>query len=200
MEPNERRTQILEAAAELFGTQGYHSTSVSDIIAQAGIARGTFYLYFQSKRAIFEELVDQLVRDIVSRIRRVVLGEGHPSAKEQLLVNIHGVIELLSARRSLLAILLEGAVGLDEGFNEKLAGFYGRAVSLIEGSVLLGKTMGLVRDVDGRVAALMAIGALKEILHDSLRRGEELRDGRVLAEQFLDILSRGLLFEGAQVN
>jgi AcrR family transcriptional regulator len=200
MEPNERRTQILEAAAELFGTQGYHSTSISDIIAQAGIARGTFYLYFQSKRAIFEELVDQLVRDIVSRIRRVVLGEGHPSAKEQLLANIHGVIELLSARRSLLAILLEGAVGLDEGFNEKLAGFYGQAISLIEGSVLLGKTMGLVRDVDGRVAALMAIGALKEILHDALRRGEEFRDGRVLAEQFLDILSRGLLFEGVQVN
>ncbi|MCU0663872.1 MAG: TetR/AcrR family transcriptional regulator [Myxococcota bacterium] len=200
MEPGERRAQILEAAAELFGTKGYHSTSISDIIAKAGIARGTFYLYFENKRAIFEELLDQLMKGIVARIRRVVLGASQPSAKEQMLANIHAVVELLSQRRSLLAILLEGAVGLDVGFNEKLASFYEQAIAMVERSLRLGKTMHLVRDLDTRVAALMAVGALKEILHDALRRGEEAPDARMLAEQALDILSRGLLVEGAQVS
>lgn len=199
MEPTERRAQILAAAAELFGTKGYHTTSIADIIAKAGIARGTFYLYFQNKRAIFEELLDQLMKGIVARIRRVVLEPDRPSARDQLLANILAVIELLSDNRPLLAILLEGAVGIDEGFKEKLASFYEQAIALVEGSLRLGKTMGLVREVDTRVAALVAVGALKEILHDALRRDDAAADARRLAEQFLEILSRGLLVDGARV-
>ncbi|HKX12516.1 MAG TPA: helix-turn-helix domain-containing protein, partial [bacterium] len=42
----------MEAALSAFGKKGYHDTQVSDIIAQAKVARGTFYLYFDGKREI----------------------------------------------------------------------------------------------------------------------------------------------------
>ena len=48
-----RRADILEVALSVFASNGYHQTRVSDIIQAAGIARGTFYLYFESKSAIF---------------------------------------------------------------------------------------------------------------------------------------------------
>ncbi len=41
----------------MFAAKGYHGTRISDIIDAAGIARGTFYLYFESKSAIFLELI-----------------------------------------------------------------------------------------------------------------------------------------------
>ena len=56
-----RRQQILEHAREIFAKHGYHAAKVEDIVAAAGVARGTFYLYFEDKRAIFEEIVDRLL-------------------------------------------------------------------------------------------------------------------------------------------
>ena len=49
----ERRAALLSTARQVFAQHGYHSTSIDDLIDAAGVARGTFYLYFESKRAIF---------------------------------------------------------------------------------------------------------------------------------------------------
>jgi AcrR family transcriptional regulator len=49
----ERRRQILSAAKQVFADAGYHGASIHAIIERAQIARGTFYLYFESKAAVF---------------------------------------------------------------------------------------------------------------------------------------------------
>ena len=69
MAPDERRTQILEASREVFGQRGYHGSSVSHIVRAAGVARGTFYNYFPSKRAVFQAVLD----DIMEQVRPPVL-------------------------------------------------------------------------------------------------------------------------------
>jgi AcrR family transcriptional regulator len=46
MKDSKRKQQILEASARVFAQKGYFAASVSDIIEEAGVARGTFYLYF----------------------------------------------------------------------------------------------------------------------------------------------------------
>ncbi|MCP4606664.1 MAG: TetR/AcrR family transcriptional regulator [Proteobacteria bacterium] len=199
MNPSERREQILEHAAALFGQKGYHSTSIADIIRSAGIARGTFYLYFENKRAIFEELLDYLVIQIKKRIKIVDTSEGAPSAREQLLGNITRVIEMLADNRALLSILLEGAVGLDKGFADKLSFFYEQLAQTIELSLNLGQKMGLVRPCDTRISALTAIGALKEVLHHMLRSEDGRVNIRELAAEILDIFSRGVLIDGVSI-
>ena len=70
-----RRAHILHTALEVFATNGYHQTRVSDIIEAAGIARGTFYLYFESKSAIFLELLEQrqLIHDEFAGQKLVVV-------------------------------------------------------------------------------------------------------------------------------
>ncbi|GCE31763.1 TetR family transcriptional regulator [Dictyobacter alpinus] len=59
------RRKILDAAEEVFGELGYYEASISEITRRAGVAQGTYYIYFHSKRTIFEELV----RDIGERLR-----------------------------------------------------------------------------------------------------------------------------------
>ena len=54
------RQKILTAAEEVFGARGYEAASIVDITRSAGVAQGTFYLYFPSKKAVFAELVDEL--------------------------------------------------------------------------------------------------------------------------------------------
>ncbi|HPH97070.1 MAG TPA: TetR/AcrR family transcriptional regulator [Anaerolineaceae bacterium] len=52
----DKRTKILNSARSLFSENGYKDTSVSDITKKAGVAAGTFYLYFPSKDQIFMEI------------------------------------------------------------------------------------------------------------------------------------------------
>lgn len=59
------RRRILDAAEDVFGEMGYYEASVSEITRRAGVAQGTFYIYFHSKRETFVELID----DIGERLR-----------------------------------------------------------------------------------------------------------------------------------
>lgn len=55
---HERRQQLLDAAAALFASRGFAATRVADIADAAGVAKGLFYWYFDTKDALFQELVD----------------------------------------------------------------------------------------------------------------------------------------------
>jgi AcrR family transcriptional regulator len=192
LEPVARREQILTHAALLFGKKGYHATSISDIIKSAGIARGTFYLYFKNKRAIFDEILDMLVVQIKGCIRKVVVSDEAPPLKDQITANVTSVLDLLISNRALLSILLEGAVGLDKGFADKLGEFYEQLAVTVDGSLRLGQEMGIIRACNSRTAALTAIGALKEVLHDALRRKREIEDIETLVSELLDVYLNGV--------
>ena len=62
-----RRNQILEAAAKVFATKGFHPTTIKDIAKEAGIADGTIYNYFDNKTAllfgIFERMRETAQQD-----------------------------------------------------------------------------------------------------------------------------------------
>jgi AcrR family transcriptional regulator len=56
------RRRLLEAAEQVFAGHGYHDASIVKITEAAGVAQGTFYLYFSGKQAIFDVLVEDLNR------------------------------------------------------------------------------------------------------------------------------------------
>ena len=61
-----RREQLLAAARKVFREKGYDGATVSDIVQEAGVAQGTFYLYFPSKRDAFFALSQQ-VHEIMAK-------------------------------------------------------------------------------------------------------------------------------------
>ncbi len=64
----ETRRRLLDAAERVFGELGFYDASIVKITEAAGVAQGTFYLYFASKQEIFEELV----RDLNVRVRHAM--------------------------------------------------------------------------------------------------------------------------------
>ena len=74
------RRRILDAAEDVFGEMGYYEASVSEITRRAGVAQGTFYIYFHSKRETFVELIE----DIGARLRAATSAaiEGAPDRIE----------------------------------------------------------------------------------------------------------------------
>jgi AcrR family transcriptional regulator len=62
------RTRLLDAAERVFAEFGYHAASIVKITEAAGVGQGTFYLYFASKKDVF----DELVRDLNRRVRHTM--------------------------------------------------------------------------------------------------------------------------------
>lgn len=58
-----KKEKILEAAMELFQERGYEKTSVSQIVGRAGMAQGTFYLYFKSKNALVSAIASKIFEE-----------------------------------------------------------------------------------------------------------------------------------------
>ena len=73
--PDVRRQELMDAAVRIFKEKGISRTTVSDITASAGVAKGTFYLYFDSKGqllgAIKERFVDEILEHATSDYQRV---------------------------------------------------------------------------------------------------------------------------------
>jgi Transcriptional regulator len=61
------RDQILDAAGRLIHLQGYHCTSLDDVLRETGVGKGNFYYYFKSKEELGYAIIDRLVRGFVER-------------------------------------------------------------------------------------------------------------------------------------
>lgn len=61
--------KICKAAEELFSEKGYYDTGIIDIATRAGIAQGTFYIYFNDKKSVFVYLINKLGKELKDIIR-----------------------------------------------------------------------------------------------------------------------------------
>jgi len=190
----ERKAQLLENARVVFSNKGYHKTSISDIINKSGVARGTFYLYFENKRQVFESVLDELFRDIGDCIKTIQLGKGHASPIDQLRNNVRSVIALLLSNPETTDLLLKHAFGVDPEFDEKLNQFYNRLAERLESSLQLGIAMGLLRKCDTQIVSFCIMGTIKEVvascLSDVQYRGKDID---LIVDEVLNFGSRGLI-------
>ena len=73
-----RRQQLTDFAAHQFATQGYHPTSVTDIVDGLGVGKGVFYWYFSSKEELFRQILADAQRDLRRAQRQAVADEPDP--------------------------------------------------------------------------------------------------------------------------
>jgi TetR/AcrR family fatty acid metabolism transcriptional regulator len=187
----QRRAHLIQCALEVFAEKGYHQASISDIIKRAGVARGTFYLYFESKRSVFDQLLDDLFELLNGRVRRIDPSRGPAGVVAQMESNVDEVVDLMLSNRAMLRVLLAEAVGLDPGFDKKLSEFYGRLLEMTERSLKLGIDMQVVRKVNTRVVSLCILGSIKEVLYQ-VAMGQKLPVREILVKEILGYNIRGL--------
>lgn len=73
----ERRAQLIAYATTLFATQGYHPTSVADIVDGLGVGKGVFYWYFESKEELFIEILRTSQKELRRRQLRDIAESGN---------------------------------------------------------------------------------------------------------------------------
>jgi len=118
-----RREAILAAALEEFSGQGFSAARLDDVARRAGVAKGTIYLYFRDKDALFEELIRSVLSPVVGALE-LAMHDPRPtreiaeSAIEIFLRDIYG-----TRRNDVIRLVIS-----EGGRFPKLAEFYHREV------------------------------------------------------------------------
>ena len=154
--PEERPRQILEVALEVFGERGLGQARLEDIAKRAGLSKGTIYLYFPNKEALFREVVQSTLVERIERAERDAHARSD-SASEQLADYVHDWWRFLQSGS--YATLHRLVIGELHAFPD-LAEFYAREViqrahRLLAGIVRRGVDAGEFRRIDPTVAARM---------------------------------------------
>ena len=188
----ERRQKILNHARDVFARRGYHDAKIDDIVAAAGIARGTFYLYFKDKRTVFEEIVDRAFTQIGMAIVRVDPNDTGRTVADQVHENTRRIVGTLLEDKPTTKILLADAVGVDPAFDRKLQSFYEVVEKLLVESLREGQDLGVVAPGDARMFAYLILGAMKEILYQVVHRDAAFSEKEVV-DGIYDFLGHGCL-------
>src|SRR6185436_21081625 len=111
----------------------------------------------------------------------------------QIRENIVRVLTLFLQDRAMTKILLTDAPGLDADFDRKLQAVYEEVLNLLADSFAEGQTLGIVAEGDPRVFAYLAVGAIKELLYQSVMRDLDEASADHLTSEVFSFLCRGCL-------
>jgi len=152
----ETRRRLLDAAEAVFGELGYPEASVVKVAEAAGVATGTFYLYFDSKRAIFVELMMDLNRRI-----RQTMSEGAAQGTTRLeseLLGFQAFFRFTSEHPALYRIIRQSEFVAPETLRYHYHRVAEGYVTALEGAMESGE----IGQIDAEVTAyaLMGLGEL----------------------------------------
>jgi AcrR family transcriptional regulator len=185
---------ILDAALDVFLEKGFAEARLDDVAAQAGVAKGTIYLYVQSKQALFEALVKSGIGGAIGTIEQRVLALDIPAEEQLRTLFVFLRQEVLGTRRvDIVRLLLREASRFPE-----LAEIYHREV--------ISRGLGLLRTIAARGVArgefrsdelvrfpqLAIAPALVALLWTSLFQHLEPIDVRAMLEAHLALLMKAL--------
>lgn len=101
----ERSKQLLlDKAIELFSTHGYHQTKISDIVKAANLTQPTFYLYFQSKESLFNDLNEQFQKELLQVFKENDVHGVNASSREKILENLKNTFAFFKKNPNLTKI------------------------------------------------------------------------------------------------
>ncbi|MFI7281244.1 TetR/AcrR family transcriptional regulator [Micromonospora chersina] len=152
------RQRLFVAAVELIAERGFSATTVDDIAARAGVAKGTVYYNFESKTVLFEELLRHGIGLLTADFRAAV--DGLPP-REALAALVRAELEYIRRYRAFAQLLLSEMWRTNREWQQTLRLLRGEAIEVIAETVRAGVASGdLPADLDVRTAssALFGVG------------------------------------------
>jgi len=107
----DRRAALLSAARNIFAEKGVEAARVSEIVARAGVAQGTFYLYFTSKSSLILTLTDEVYATICEDVARALAVEEHVAG--QVSAGVAAAFAAIERNRDIFAIVHPRAGGAE---------------------------------------------------------------------------------------
>jgi AcrR family transcriptional regulator len=195
-----RPSEILEAALAVFAEKGLADARMEDIAARAGVTKGTIYLYFESKDAVFKALLAESIGERVAASGALI--ENFEGPTGELLANVLRLLGAFVAHSD--RVVLPKIVIAEIGKFPELARFYreeviGRGLALWETILKRGVARGEFRDLPPEHVARICIAPilLAAVWRSTFARfDDEPYDTEGLIETHIGVVLRGLAADG----
>ncbi len=161
--PIDKRRQILDAAIRVFARQGFHSTRVSDIADEAGVAYGLVYHYFKSKDEVLNELFSERWSLLLSAIEESDRETISSRAKLEAVAGF--IIDSYRHDPELMKVIIVEVTRAANSFGRTHLAEIRRAYDSISKIVADGQEAGVFRrDIDPTFASMSFYGAVEQLL------------------------------------
>lgn len=191
----DRREGLLAAAIEVFLQHGYNAAKVSDIVAAAGVAQGTFYLYFRSKTAIFQTLIERFVSHFLTIIETddvTAITTTEECLARQRAV-FRSVLQVCYEHRELARLFFREALAADPEFHQLLHDLLSQIAQIVRRNLASGIANGFIRPLDPEIAAYAIVGMCEMVIRQRLVLTDGPVDLDALTEELLALQLRGVL-------
>jgi AcrR family transcriptional regulator len=157
----ERKQQLLDAAARLFAERGYAETRIADICREAGVAKGLFYWYFDTKEAVFRDLA----RELRLRLRRAQAAAMDPHADPLVRIRQGAEASVRFMGEHAQAFALITVENVDRQFVDDIRAGTELHADDTERAVREGIAAGLIRDEEPRLLAYTVLSIVGWFSH-----------------------------------
>jgi AcrR family transcriptional regulator len=151
------KDQLLTAARQLFGEQGFAATSVDDIVSGAGVTKGALYHHFGDKADVFRAVYEQVKREVSDEVVEVF---NRPDPWESIIVGATIWIDAHLDPAVRRIVLQDARAVLDWDTLRDLENRFG--VTALRGALRKAMTAGAIEQQALRPLSLLLLGALSE--------------------------------------
>jgi AcrR family transcriptional regulator len=176
------KRELLGAALEVFVEKGYPATAISDIVREAGVTQGTFYLYFKNKEDIFSVLLKEYRKLVISGLFNVDLDSVRTKDDWLALADRIGefLLDHLKTHGDFMRLFIAETTTIGSNFHSEADAFSGGITGEIKRLLRHGIKMNLLRDVDIDAVSLSCLGALKEAVRKSCFGADPKTAGEII--------------------
>lgn len=196
MTPEQRKSQILEAAKKLFSKKGYYKTQIADIVESTNIARGTIYNYFKNKDDIFITLLEDYCRSWQQSLDRDRVDLTTITPRDFLKTRISRTLNFFAGDPYLTNIILRVGIGLPGGAEISIRRFEETILNVISNYLRLGIRAGSIKeDLNIEITSNLLCGAILHIAYCYFGPDNKKRDPADisrLSEEITDVISNGI--------
>jgi AcrR family transcriptional regulator len=192
--PDARRQQLLTAATVVFAEHGFRASGITEIVKTAGVARGTFYLYFESKAQVFLAIAD----DFYDRLELAIeQGGALPTAaatdgRSILQASFRRWFEFFHRHRLAATVMLKEAPAIDPRFDRGIAELRRSAYTHFANRFRRFQQLGLVRSsLSPDIVAHLQVGMFEELVKAFVLNADH-PDIDSLADQMADFEWNGV--------
>ncbi|MBI2358723.1 MAG: TetR/AcrR family transcriptional regulator [Deltaproteobacteria bacterium] len=193
---NLTRERIIESAMRAFAEQGYHDTSMDDIVRRSGFSKGAIYFHFPGKEALFYALVSRLADALEAAARSSI--EQERGAVARVDAALQTLLGMISRHPRLARVVLASGGGLGPSLDPHLMKLHERFARFIKEYLDKAVQDGSLAAIDTEVVAYAWLGAIKEIVIRWLRaRNRDPLERVICALRVLLLRSIGIEVSGA---
>lgn len=183
----------MDLAAHKFAEQGYHGTSVAEIVQGIGVGKGVFYWYFSSKEELFEEILAESQHQLRRAQGDAISRQDDPVARIE--AGIRSSMAWLDENRHLFSLFQQAAS--EARFQPVLRRSQERSVSDLSRHIKDGIVDGRIRDADPEVLTHAVLGVINQLNRTFLLQEDRFSE---LAETAVAFCLAGLLGSGAATS